>query len=209
MIELESDSPESKSAPHHTSVSMKAVGIGGAGCNILSRLNPSSSGIESVAISTNRQDLERCEVRKKLQLGESITGGWGAGGDPETGKRIILEEKERVEEILKGTDLLFLISGLGKGTGTGVSPIVAQLAKKMGVLTLGFLVLPFHFEGEKRVNQARNGLQELEDALSALMVIPNDFLLEEPDKGSSLEEKLVKVDMAFGEAIHAVGDLLL
>ncbi len=209
MIELESDSPESKSAPDLTSVCMRAVGIGGAGCNILSRLNPSSSGIEFVAISTSRQDLERCKVKKKLQLGESITGGWGTGGDPETGKRIILEEKERVEEVLKGTDLLFLISGLGKGTGTGVSPIVAQLATKMGVLTLGFLVLPFHFEGEKRVNQARNGLAQLEEVLSALMVIPNDFLLEDPGKGSSLEEKLVKIDMVFGEAIHAVGDLLL
>jgi cell division protein FtsZ len=172
-------------------------------------LNAPSSCIEFVAISTSRQDLKRCKVEKKLQLGESVTGGWGTGGDPEMGKRIILEEKERVEKVLKGTDLLFLISGLGKGTGTGVCPIVAQLANKMGVLTLGFLVLPFYFEGEKRVNQARNGLAQLEEALSALMVIPNDFLLEEPGKGSPLEEKLVKIDMAFGEAIHAVGDLLL
>lgn len=209
MIELESDSPEPKSSPRLTSVSMKAVGIGGAGCNILSRLNASSGGVEFVAISTSRQDLEGCKVRKKLQLGESVTGGWGTGGDPEMGRRIVLEEKERVKEVLKGTDLLFLICGLGKGTGTGMSPVVAQLAKEMGVLTLGLVVLPFHFEGEKRVNQARNGLAQLEQILSSLMVVPNDVLLEEPGKGSSLEEELVKIDRVLGEAIQGVGDLLL
>lgn len=209
MIELESDSPEAKSAPGPTSVCMRTMGIGGAGCNILSRLSPLSPGVEFVAISTSRQDLERCKVRKRLQLGESVTGGWGTGGDPEMGRRIVLEEKDRVREVLKGTDLLFLVCGLGKGTGTGISPVIAQLAKEMGILTLGLVVLPFHFEGEKRGNQAENALAQLEEILSSLLVVPNDILLEDPGKTGSLEAELVKVDRVFGEAIQAVGDLLL
>lgn len=191
-------------------VRIKILGIGGAGCSILSRLDRDSlPKVEFIALNTDRDSLDRCGIEKRLQLGGDLTSGWGTGGDPEIGRQIALEEKERVKEILNQTDIVFLVLGLGKGTGTGVSPIIAQLAKEMGGLTIGFVVLPFHFEGEKRVNVGKKGLQELEKTLDALMVIPNDFLLKNSQEHPSLKEGFSRIDGILSQVIQALGSLLL
>ncbi|MEA1964660.1 MAG: cell division protein FtsZ [Candidatus Aerophobetes bacterium] len=209
MIEFEPDSPgssPSRGAEESSSIRIKVLGVGGAGCSILSRLRCSSSKeLKFIAVNTDRRSLLECKIKKKLQLGENISGGWGAGGDPGIGKQIALEEKNRLKEILKETDLLLLISGLGKGTGTGTSPVIAQLAKEMGEIVLAFTVLPFHFEGEERFSRAKKGFQELEKVVDALMVVSNNDLLKEKD--ISLKEGLRKIDRFFGITIKAISEL--
>jgi len=211
MIEFDSSPspPLSDSNSKLSSLQIKILGIGGAGCNILSRLNTSpSSRIEFIAINTDLRSLERCRVKKKLQLGSTVTAGWGTGGNAEIGRQIALEEKERVRRVLEGANLVCLVFGLGKGTGTGFSPVIARLAKEIGTLTMGFVILPFNFEGEKKVALARKGLQELEKIVDALMVIPNDLLLEDPEKDSSLQEGFRKIDGVLGRAIQVLDHLL-
>lgn len=191
-------------------IRMKLLGIGGAGCGILSRLRSSfSPSIEFIALNTDKNSLGKCKVKKRLQLGESITKGWGTGGDPKIGTQVALQEKDRLKEILKGTDLSFILVGLGKGTGTGISPIVAQLAKEMDILTWGIVILPFFFEGKRRINQAREGLKNLEKVIDALMVIPNDSLLENGGKNLSLKEGFGKIDKFLEEIILRIENFFL
>lgn len=212
MIEFESPSSKSSSisAAKLSSLQIKILGIGGAGCNILSRISSSfSPRMESIVVNTDRRSLEKCRVKKGLQLGATITGGWGAGGNAEMARRIALEEKERIKQILEGANLVCLIFGLGKGTGTGVSPVIGQLAKELGSLTMGFAILPFDFEGEKRVALAKKSLQEMEKVVDALMIIPNDILLGNPEKDLSLQEGFGRVDDIMGKAIHVLDNLLL
>jgi len=212
MIEFESTSGEALTSSNSkpSSLQIKILGIGGAGCNILSRLNSSfPPQLEFIVINTDLRSLERCKIKKKLQLGGTVTEGWGTGGNAEMGRRIALEEKERVKRMLEGANLVCLVFGLGKGTGTGVSPVIAQLAKELGSLTMGFVILPFNFEGEKRVALASKGLQELEKALDALMVIPNDLLLENSEKDSFLQEGFRKIDGILEKAIQVLDNLLL
>jgi len=183
MIEFDpgpSDSLTKSSSRRPSPLRVKVLGIGGAGCSILSRLNfLSSDRIEFFALNSDRRSLEVCEVEKKVQLGESIVGGWGAGGNPQLGRQIALGEKNRIKEILKGASLLFLVSGLGKGTGTGVSPVVAQLAREMSILTVGFAILPFSFEGEKRAAQAsslKEGFKTIDGILEKLIQTTDNLL---------------------------------
>jgi len=209
MIEFEPDSlgsPSSRGEEENYSIRIKVLGVGGAGCNILSRLNYSSSEeIKFIALNTDKRNLAECKIKERVQLGENISGGWGTGGDPEIGKQIALEEKNRLKEILKETDLLLLISGLGKGTGTGASPVIARLSKEMGKLVLAFAILPFHFEGNERLSRAKKGLQELEKVVDALMVVSNNDLLKEKDV--SLKQGLTDIDRVFGSTIKAIREL--
>jgi len=209
MIEFEPDSQSpssSQGAGENSSIRIKVLGVGGAGCNILSRLNYSSSDeLKFIALNTDKRNLAECKIERKLQLGGNISGGWGTGGNPEIGKQIALEEKNRLKEILEETDLLLLISGMGKGTGTGVSPVIARLAKEMDKLVLAFAILPFHFEGNERFSRAKKGLQELEKVVDALMVVSNNDLLKEKDV--SLKEGLAEIDRVFGSTVKAVGGL--
>jgi len=208
MIELDSTSSNQISGHilKESSVRIKLLGIGGAGCRIVSRLNISLPSIESVVLNTDKNSLEKSKVGKKIQLGESITRGWGAGGDPEIGKQVALQEKDRLKEVLKDTDLSIIITGLGKGTGTGVSPIVAQLVKEMDSLVWGITILPFFFEGKKRINQAQKGLKNIEKIVDALMVIPNDNLLKKIGENLSLKEGFEKVDKFLEEVILGIGN---
>lgn len=214
MIEFESASSKSSSisasATKPSSIQIKVLGIGGAGCNILSRINSSfPARMESIAVNTDLRCLEKCRTKKRLQLGATITGGWGAGGDAEMGRRIALEEKEKIKQIVQGANLICLIFGLGKGTGTGVSPVIGRLAKELGSLTMGFAILPFDFEGEKRVSLAKKSIQEMEKAVDALMVIPNDVLLSNPEKDLSLQEGFGRIDGIMEKTIHVLDNLLL
>lgn len=214
MIEFESASSKSSSisasATKPSSIQIKVLGIGGAGCNILSRINSSfPARMESIAVNTDLRCLEKCRTKKRLQLGATITGGWGVGGDAEMGRRIALEEKEKIKQIVQGTNLTCLVFGLGKGTGTGVSPVIGRLAKELGSLTMGFAILPFDFEGEKRVSLAKKSIQEMEKAVDALMIIPNDVLLGNPEKDLSLQEGFGRVDGIMEKTIHVLDNLLL
>jgi len=212
MIEFDSASSGSSAKSDSqvsSSIQVKVLGIGGAGCNILSRLNSQvSSKMEFIALNTNKESLRRCKVKKKLQLGDSITKGWGMGGDVGLARQIALEEKDSIKDVLSGADLTLLVSGLGKGTGTGVSPVIAQIAKEMGSLTIGFFILPFSFEGERRMSQAENGLKELGKVVDAVMAVPNDDLLKGADENFSLKEGFKKIDKILGEAIEAIDNLL-
>ncbi len=212
MIEFEAPSSKSSSISvvKSSSVQIKVLGIGGAGCNILSRISSSfPARIEVIAVNTDLRCLEKCGIKKRLQLGATITGGWGVGGDAEMGRRIALEEKEKIKQILQGANLTCLVFGLGKGTGTGVSPVMGQLAKELGSLTMGFSVLPFNFEGERRVSLAAKSIEEMEKAVDTLMIIPNDVLLGNAEKDLSLQEGFGRVDEIMGKAIHVLDNLLL
>jgi len=212
MIEFDSASSESSGKLGQRvspSIQVKVLGIGGAGCNILSRLNSQiSPRMEFIALNTDRESLRRCKVKKKLQLGNSVTRGWGTGGDANLAKQIALEERDSIEGVLEGVDLTLLVSGLGKGTGTGVSPVISQIAKEMGSLTVGFFVLPFSFEGERRISQARKGLEELEKVVDAVMIVPNDDLLRDADENFSLKDSFKRIDNILGETIEAMDNLL-
>ncbi len=212
MIEFEAASPKSSSisAIESSSIQIKVLGIGGAGCNILSRISSFfPARMEPIAVNTDLRCLEKCGIKNRLQLGATITGGWGAGGDAEMGRRIALEEKEKIKQILQGANLTCLIFGLGKGTGTGASPVIGQLAKELGSLTMGFSVLPFNFEGERRVSLAKKSIQDMEKAVDTLMIIPNDVLLGTREKDLSLQEGFGRVDEIMGKAIRVLDNLLL
>ncbi|MCD6472629.1 cell division FtsZ family protein [Candidatus Aerophobetes bacterium] len=209
MIEFEPDSSSLLSSPctkESSSIRIKVLGVGGAGCNILSRLRCSSlNEIKFIALDTDRKNLAECKRKKIVQLGENISGGWGTGGDPEIGRQIALEEKSRLKKILEDADLLLLISGLGKGTGTGISPVTVQLAKEMNKLVLALVIFPFYFEGDEKLSKAKKGLQELEKVADALMVVYNDDLLKEKD--ISLKEGLKKIDGVLESTVRAISGL--
>lgn len=158
---------------------IRVVGCGGAGGNTISRLmQVGIVGAESIAINTDAQDLLYTDADLKILIGKEITGGLGAGADPKVGEEAAKESKEDVKKVLEGSDMVFVTCGLGGGTGTGSAPIVAELAKKLGALTVAIVTLPFSMEGRQRMNNARGGLEKLEAAVDTLIIIPNDKLLE-------------------------------
>jgi len=158
---------------------IKVIGLGGAGNNTATRLMESGvHGIEIIGANTDAQQLLYCKADKKILLGKNLTRGLGAGADPSIGEEATKESKEEIKKVLKGTDMLFLTCGLGGGTGTGGTPIIAELAKKMNILTVGIVTMPFQMEGRKRMENALLGLEKLEKNVDTLIVIPNDKLLE-------------------------------
>jgi len=158
---------------------IKVVGAGGAGNNTITRLmQVGIVGAETVAVNTDAQDLLYTDADKKVLIGRELTSGLGAGGDPKTGMEAARESKEEIKKALQGADMVFLTCGLGGGTGTGSLPVIAEVAKKMGILSLAVVTLPFSMEGKRRMGNAREGLQWLEDQVDTLIVIPNDKLLE-------------------------------
>jgi len=209
LIEFESTIQEKKQKKQKetkaSSVKIKVIGVGGAGCNILSRIySPSkySASVNFVGIDSCKRTLESCVGFDKLQLGTSVVRGWGTGEDKEIARRIAEEAEDEIRSILSGTDLLFLVCGLGRGIGTGASPVILKIAREIGILTIGFFILPFYFEGEKRVNSAKEGLQKLEQLTDGQVAISNNVLLrmsrENPNSSSlSVEEAFIKIDELF------------
>jgi cell division protein FtsZ len=158
---------------------IKVIGIGGAGGNTISRLmQVGIVGSETVAVNTDAQDLLYTDADRKILIGKDITGGLGAGADPNIGAEAAKESKEEIKKALEGADMVFIDCGLGGGTGTGASPVIADISKKVGALTVGIVTLPFAMEGKQRSNNAQDGLQDLESVVDTLIVIPNDKLLE-------------------------------
>ncbi len=188
---------------------IKVIGIGGGGGNAVNRMiDVRMRGIEFLAANTDLQALRKCRATAKLQLGEALTRGLGAGGDPEVGRKSALEDTERMLELLEGSDMVFLTAGLGGGTGTGAAPIIASLAAEIGALTVAVVTKPFAFEGRRRMELADRGLEELRGAVDTLITIPNERLLNFVERGTPLSEAFRIADDVLRQAVQGISDLI-
>src|SRR5699024_7400364 len=164
--------------------------------------------VDFIAVNTDSQALNLSKAEVKLQIGEKLTRGLGARGDPEVGKKAAEERKEQIEEVLRGADMIFVTAGKGGGTGTGEAPVVAQIAKDIGALTVGVVTRPFSFEGIRRQKQAKTGIVELKEAVDTLIVIPNDRLLEIVDKNTPMLEAFREADNVLRQRVQGISDLI-
>jgi len=188
---------------------IKVVGVGGGGCNAVNTMIRSGlTGVEYVVANTDAQALNASLAPTKIQLGGSITKGLGAGANPEVGKKSALEDFEKISEILKGADMVFITAGMGGGTGTGAAPVIAKLAKDLGALTVGVVTKPFIFEGKKRFRQAEDGIRNLEESVDSLITIPNQRLLYLAGENLSLVETFKRADEVLLNAVRGISDLI-
>ena len=189
---------------------IKVVGIGGSGGNAISRMKKSKiTGVELIAINTDYQDLKKIKADLKLQIGQKTTQGLGTGMNPEIGKRAAEEQKEDIEEILKGADMIFLTGGLGGGTFSGAAPVVAEISRNLGILTIAICTLPFSFEGNYRRKIALAGKEKLKEKVDALIVIKNDKLLENLDPKISILSAFWLCDDILREGVKGISDLIM
>ena len=188
---------------------MKVVGIGGAGGNAVNRMiDEELEGVEFISINTDSQALKSSRAQVTLQVGKKLTRGLGAGARPEVGRQALAESEEDVRRALEGADLVFVTAGMGGGTGTGAAPMVAEIARDMGALTIGIITRPFSFEGKKRERQAVQGLTELRRCVDTMIVVPNDRLLAVVPKGTSFRDALKKADEILLHATQGISDLI-
>lgn len=188
---------------------IKAIGIGGSGCNAISRMVKSKLfGVDLIAINTDAQDLKTKKASIKLRIGKKLTQGLGTGMNPELGRKAALEQKQEIKKLLKDSDLLFITSGLGGGTGSGAAPIVAELAKKSGVLTMGIVTLPFSFEGRARKRIAQKAEKKLKREVDSLIVISNDNLLSFLKPATPLSKAFWVCDEILHQAVKGIADLI-
>ncbi len=185
------------------------VGVGGAGNNAVNRMiDENIDGVDFIGINTDKQALQLCKAPKLLQIGEKLTKGLGAGAKPEIGEKAAEESEEEVAAALKGADMVFVTCGMGGGTGTGAAPVVAKLAKDMGILTVGVVTKPFRFEAKARMVNALNGIDKIKDNVDTLIVIPNDKLLEIVDRRTTMPDALKKADEVLQQAVQGITDLI-
>ncbi len=188
---------------------IKVVGIGGGGGNAVNTMIAAGlSGADFIAANTDAQALKANASSIKIQLGEQITRGLGAGANPEVGKKSALEDREKIREILEGSDMVFITAGLGGGTGTGAAPVIAQIAKEVGALTVAVVTKPFIFEGNRRMKQADEGLRELKAVVDTVITIPNQRLLAVAGKSTSMLDAFKKVDEVLLQAVKGISDLI-
>jgi len=189
---------------------IKVFGVGGGGGNAVEHmLQNQVSGVEFICANTDAQALQGLQSRTLLQLGSEVTKGLGAGADPEVGRQSALEDRERIEEVLAGTDMLFITAGMGGGTGTGAAPIVADIAKDMGILTVAVVTKPFSFEGRKRMRVGEAGIAELSQHVDSLITIPNEKLLPVLGKNTSLLEAFKEANNVLLGAVQGIADLII
>ena len=185
------------------------IGIGGAGNNAVNRMVDSNiEGVEFIGINTDRQALQMCKAPTTLQIGEKLTKGLGAGAQPEIGEKAAEESEEEIINVLNGADMVFVTCGMGGGTGTGGAPVVARIAKDMGILTVGVVTKPFRFEAKVRMRNALEGIEKLKENVDTLIVIPNDKLLEIVDRRTTMPEALKKADEVLVQAVQGITDLI-
>jgi len=189
---------------------IKVVGLGGGGSNSLNSMISLQQiqGVEFVAVNTDAQALMSNQSPTKVQIGETITRGLGSGGDPEVGRQSAEESTQKLEDVLQDADMVFLTAGMGGGTGTGAIPIVAQIAKNMGALTVAVVTKPFAFEGTRRMVVAEEGVEKLKDKVDALIIIPNQRLLETVEKNMTLQEAFKLADSVLGQGVQGISDLI-
>jgi len=185
------------------------IGVGGAGNNAVNRMiEENIIGVEFVCINTDKQHLKNCKAPQCIQIGEKLTKGLGAGAQPEIGQKAAEESQENLTEIIKGADMVFVTCGMGGGTGTGAAPIVAQIAKDMGILTVGIVTKPFKFEAKTRMSNALSGIERLKEHVDTLIVIPNDKLLEIVDRRTTMPDALKKADEVLQQGVQGITDLI-
>ncbi len=188
---------------------IKVIGVGGAGNNAVNRMVESGiKNVEFIAVNTDRQALLLSKAATKIQIGEKITRGLGAGANPDIGAQAAEESKTEIAEALRGADMVFVTAGMGGGTGTGAAPIVAAAAKEMGILTIGVVTKPFTFEGKKRLAQADRGIESLKGKVDTLVVIPNDKLLQIIDRKTSIVEAFKMADDVLRQGVQGISDLI-
>lgn len=188
---------------------IKVIGVGGGGNNAVNRMiEHGVQGVEFISVNTDAQALNLSKAEVKMQIGGKLTRGLGAGANPEVGKKAAEESKEQVEEALKGADMVFVTAGMGGGTGTGAAPVIAQIAKDLGALTVGVVTRPFSFEGRKRATQAQGGITAMKEAVDTLIVIPNDRLLEIVDKSTPMLEAFREADNVLRQGVQGISDLI-
>lgn len=188
---------------------IKVIGVGGGGNNAVNRMiEHGVEGVEFIAVNTDAQALNLSSAEVKLQIGTKLTRGLGAGANPEVGKKAAEESREQIEEALRGADMVFVTAGMGGGTGTGAAPVIAQVAKDLGALTVGVVTRPFTFEGRKRQTQAIGGITAMKDSVDTLIVIPNDKLLEIVDKNTPMLEAFREADNVLRQGVQGISDLI-
>ncbi|MBR0426592.1 MAG: cell division protein FtsZ [Clostridia bacterium] len=188
---------------------IKVIGVGGAGNNAVNRmLDLGIKNVDFIAVNTDRQALQKSKANTKIQIGEKITRGLGAGANPDVGAQSAEESKQEITEVLRGADMVFVTAGMGGGTGTGAAPTVAGIAKEMGILTIGVVTKPFTFEGKKRLAQAERGIESLKGKVDTLIVIPNDKLLQVIDRKTSMAEAFMMADDILRQGVQGISDLI-
>ena len=190
-------------------VNIKVIGVGGGGNTVVNRMvKTGTQGVEFIAVNTDKQALLTSSASVKIQIGEKLTGGKGAGADPEVGRKAAEESRKQISEVLEGTDMVFVTAGMGGGTGTGAAPIVADVAKEMGVLTVAVVTKPFHFERARRMRQAEAGIAELRDKVDSLVIIPNERLKLASDQKITLANAFEIADDVLMQAVKSISDLI-
>jgi len=188
---------------------LKVIGVGGGGNNVVNRMvRAGMQGVEFIAVNTDRQCLNASEATQKLAIGEKLTGGKGAGANPEVGRESARESKEQITALLEGADMVFVTAGMGGGTGTGAAPVVAELAKEKGILTVGVVTKPFNFEGRRRMEQAAKGIEELRQKVDSLVIIPNDRLQYATDEKITFANAFAIADDVLRQAVQSISDLI-
>ena len=192
-----------------SSAKIIVIGVGGAGNNAVNRMiDESIGGVEFIGINTDKQALQLCKAPTQIQIGEKLTKGLGAGAQPEVGQKAAEESEEDITAALKGADMVFVTCGMGGGTGTGAAPVVAEISKKMGILTVGVVTKPFKFEAKTRMSNAIGGIDRLKANVDTLIVIPNDKLLEIVDRRTTMPDALKKADEVLQQAVQGITDLI-
>ena len=196
-------------APGISPAKIKVIGVGGGGGNAVNRMIKSGlSGVEFWLMNTDLQILNSSLCKNKIQLGAELTNGLGAGGEPQVGEKAAEEAAQEITRAIEGADMVFVTAGMGGGTGTGAAPIVAKIAKDLGILTIAVVTKPFSFEGKRRQNQAQQGLEKLRESVDALIVIPNDKLLDVVDRRVSLQESFIVVDEVLLRGVQGISDII-
>jgi cell division protein FtsZ len=188
---------------------IKVVGVGGGGCNAVNRMVTARiAGVEFVGVNTDAQALTRCDAQVRIRIGDRITRGLGVGGDPEKGRAAAEESREELKDALKGTDMVFITAGMGGGTGTGAAPLVAQVARDIGALTIAVVTTPFAFEGAKRRRQAEEGVNGLKQEVDTLIVIPNDRLVAVCDQKVTVTQSFLMADDVLRQGIQGISEII-
>lgn len=188
---------------------IRVVGIGGGGCNAINRMmDEGLQGVEFIAVNTDAQALMLSNAPRRIRIGEKLTKGLGSGGDPEIGCKAAEESSDELYAALKGSDMVFLTAGIGGGTGTGAAPIIGQIAKEVGALTIGVVTKPFTFEGRRRQQAAEEGIEKLKEKVDTLIVIPNDRLLQIVDKKASIQQAFGVADDVLRQGIQGISELI-
>jgi cell division protein FtsZ len=188
---------------------IKVIGVGGGGNNAVNRMiEDGVEGVEFIAVNTDAQSLHQSKAEITMQIGASLTKGLGAGANPEIGKKAVEESKRQIQEVLQGADMVFVTAGMGGGTGTGAAPAIAEIAQKLGALTIGVVTRPFKFEGKKRAMNADNGIEALRKAVDTLIIIPNDRLLEIVNRNTPMLEAFREADNVLRQGVQGISDLI-